>query len=135
MRFPAMRCPSCNKTDSFRAWEGPVQMLEVEIVAHGQRCRSCGEILFDGSEIDRQEREVAAAIVARGIRSGKEFKLVRKIAGFRAHEIADMFGIRPETVSRWERGEVDVPRTAAYALGELYEHPEITQQKLEAFAQ
>ena len=129
-----MRCPSCNKTDSFRAWEGTIQMLGVEIVARGKRCRSCGEVLFDGEEVERQERETATAIVARGIRSGKEFKLVRKVAGFRANEIADMFGIRPETVSRWERGEVDVPRTAAYALGELYEHPKITQQKLEAFA-
>jgi hypothetical protein len=46
-----------------------------------------------------------------------------------------MFGARSETVSRWERSEVDVPRTAAYALVELYEHPKITQRKLEAFAQ
>ena len=88
-----MRCPSCNKTDSFRAWKGPIQLLWVEIVARGQRCPSCGEILFDGSEVERQEREVAAAIVARGIRTGKEFKLVRKIAGFRANEIADMFSL------------------------------------------
>jgi DNA-binding transcriptional regulator YiaG len=95
----------------------------------------CGEILFDGDELDRQEREVAAALIARGIRTGKQFKLVRKVAGFRANEIADMFGVRPETISRWERGEIDVPRTAAYALGELYEHPKLTQQKLEAFVQ
>lgn len=38
-------------------------------------------------------------------------------------------------VSRWERGEVEIPRTAAYALGELFAHPKLTRQRLEAFAQ
>jgi len=109
--------------------------MEMKIIARGKRCRSCGEILFDGDELERQEKDIASALVARGIRTGTEFKLVRKVAGFRANEVAEMFGVRPETVSRWERGEVELPRTAAYALGELYEHPKITQQKLAAFAQ
>jgi putative zinc finger/helix-turn-helix YgiT family protein len=130
-----MKCPTCNKTDTFRPWEGSVKLAGLEVVGRGQRCRSCGEILFDGAEVERQEREIATALVARGVRTGPEFKLVRKVAGLRATEVADMFGVRPETVSRWERGEVEVPRTAAYALGELYEHPKITRQKLEAFAQ
>lgn len=100
---------------------GPIQVLGVEIVAYGKRCRSCGEILLEGSELERQERAVATALVARGIRTGKEFKLVRKVAGFRASEVAELFGIRPERVSRWEGGEVELPRTAANALDELCE--------------
>ena len=28
-----------------------------------------------------------------------------------------------------------IPRTAAYALGALFEHPKLTRQRLEAFAQ
>lgn len=130
-----MQCPTCKKTDTFRPWEGSVKLLGIEITGRGQRCRSCGELLFDGAEVERQEHEIAAALVARGVRTGPEFKLVRKLAGLRATEVAEMFGVRPETVSRWERGEVEVPRTAAYALGELYEHPKITRQKLQAFAQ
>jgi len=63
------------------------------------------------------------------------FKFVRKKAGLRANEVAEMFGVRKETVSRWERDEVPIPRTAAYALGALFEHPKLTRQRLEAFAQ
>ena len=130
-----MRCPSCKKTDTLRSWTGALQVMGVEIVAHGRRCRSCGETLYEAGELERQERELATALVARGIRTGQEFKHVRKIAGLRANDVAEMFGVRPETVSRWERGEGELPRTAAFALGQLYEHPKITRQKLEAFAQ
>jgi transcriptional regulator with XRE-family HTH domain len=57
---------------------------------------------------------------------------VRKAAGFRAVEIAALFNVRPETVSRWERGESEIPRTAAFALGQLYAHPRLTRQGFEA---
>ena len=102
--------------------------------AVGEECSSCGETLFDDIEVRRQEKLIAAALVARGIRTGKDFKFVRKIAGFTAVEVAAMLDVRPETVSRWESGELDVPRLAAFALGELFEHPRIVRAKLEAFA-
>ena len=100
----------------------------IEGIGRGQHYRSCGEILFAAAEVEHWEHEIATALVARGVRTGPEFTLVRKAAGLRATEVAEIFGVRPETVSRWERGEVEVPRTAAYALGELYEHPKITDR-------
>jgi DNA-binding transcriptional regulator YiaG len=130
-----MRCPTCNKDNTLRPWEGLTTVMGVEIEGRGQRCRSCGEILIELTERGRQERLAAERLVARGIRSGVEFKFVRKLAGLRANEVADMFGVRKETVSRRERGEVEIPRTAAYALGELFAHPKLTRQRLEAFAQ
>jgi putative zinc finger/helix-turn-helix YgiT family protein len=108
--------------------------MGVEIVTRGRRCESCGETLFDFEEVGRQEQAIADALIKRGIRTGTEFKFVRKLAGLRANDVADMFGVRAETVSRWERGEVEVPRTAAYSLGELYVHPKLTRQRFEAFA-
>jgi DNA-binding transcriptional regulator YiaG len=45
-----------------------------------------------------------------------------------------LFGVRPETVSRWEHGESEIPRTAAFALGQLYAHPKLTRQSFEALA-
>jgi putative zinc finger/helix-turn-helix YgiT family protein len=128
-----MRCPTCQKEDTLRPWEGSTTVQGIEIEARGQRCKSCGEILMDLSERGRQERSAAKRLVARGIRSGVEFKFVRKVAGLRATEVAEMFGVRKETVSRWERGEVEIPRTAAYALGELLEHPRLARERLEAF--
>jgi putative zinc finger/helix-turn-helix YgiT family protein len=108
--------------------------MGIEIVTRGRRCASCGETLFDFEEVGRQEQAIADALVKRGIRTGTEFRFVRKLAGLRANEVADMFGVWAETVSRWEHGDVEVPRTAAYALGELYVHPKLTRQRFEAFA-
>jgi len=130
-----MRCPTCKKEDSFRPWEGTTPVMGFELEAHGQRCKACGEILIRLAERGRQERIAAERLVARGIRCGREFKFVRKVIGLRATEVADMFGVRKETVSRWERDEVAIPRTAAFALGALFEHPKLTRQRLEAFAQ
>lgn len=130
-----MRCPTCKKENTLRPWEGTTPVMGVEIEGRGQRCRECGEILIRLTERGRQERLAAAQLVARGIRSGVEFKFVRKLAGLRANEVADLFGVRKETVSRWERGEVEVPRIAAFALGALFEHPKLTRQRLEAFAE
>jgi DNA-binding transcriptional regulator YiaG len=87
------------------------------------------------TERGRQERLAAERLVARGNRFGVEFMFVRKLARLLATEVADMFGVRKETVSRWERGEVEIPRAAAFALGELFAHPKLTRQRLEAFAQ
>jgi DNA-binding transcriptional regulator YiaG len=130
-----MRCPTCRKEDTFRPWEGVLPTMGFDLRGQGRRCEACGEILIALSECGRLERLAAQQLVARGIRSGREFKFVRKVAGFSATEVADLFEVRKETVSRWERGEVEVPRTAAYTLGALFEHPKLTRQRLEAFAQ
>src|SRR5262245_14564181 len=130
-----MRCVTCNKTDTYRPWEGPIELMGVQILARGLRCASCGETLFDANETERQERALASALVKRGIRAGREFKLVRKLARLRAVDVAAMLDVRPETVSRWERDEVVIPRAAAFVLGELYERPRDARRKLEAFAE
>ena len=128
-----MKCSSCKK-NTMRHWEGPIAIMGVELEALGQRCSSCGEVLYSGEEIQRQEALVADAIVARGIRSGEEFVHVRKVAGLAAADIARLFGVRPETVWRWEHDEHEIPRTAAYALGQLYRHPKQTRESFEALA-
>lgn len=130
-----MRCPTCKKEDTLRPWKGMYPVWGFEIEGSGERCGACGEILIRLTEYGRMERIAMQRLVARGIRSGNEFKIIRKYAGFRANEVAEMFGVRKETVSRWERGEVEIPRTAAFALGALFEHPKLTRQRLEAFAQ
>jgi putative zinc finger/helix-turn-helix YgiT family protein len=129
-----MRCPSCKKEDTLQPWEGQQIIRGVEIQARGQRCSSCGETLYTGLEVDRQFDEVARAIVARGIRSGDEFKFVRKATGFRAADLAELLDVRAETISRWERGEAELPRAAVYALGQLLLAPDETRRALETLA-
>ena len=129
-----MQCPSCGKTGALRNWKGDVQRYSVEIEASGTRCQACGETLFDLPEMKRQEREIAKKLAARGVRTGNEFRLVRKVAGLRAIDVAAMLDVTAETVSRWERGTVEIPRAAAYVLGDLLEHPKLARERLEAFA-
>ncbi len=129
----SLACPNCKK-NAMRPWEGTIEHAGVTIVAPGSRCAGCGEVVHSFDEMAIVEERAAAELVKRGIRTGNEFRLVRKQAGFKATEIADLLGVRPETVSRWERGEVEIPRAAAFTLGELYAHPKATRQKLEAFA-
>lgn len=129
-----MKCPTCRKDNTLKAWEGTITRMGVEIAARGERCSSCGEQLFDYEEAGRQERALVTALVERGVRTGPEFALVRKAAGLRGVEVAELFGVRPETISRWEHGETEIPRTAAYALGQLYKHPKLTRQSLEVLA-
>lgn len=129
-----MRCPNCKSVDSFRPWEGTMKLRGVEFLAHGERCRECGEIVFDSSEVKRQERLVATGLVERGVRSGRDFQYVRKVAGLKATELAELLDVRPETVSRWERDEVEVPRVVAFTLGELFERPRVVREKLEALS-
>jgi putative zinc finger/helix-turn-helix YgiT family protein len=129
-----MQCPSCEKPGTIRTWEGHVERYGIEIAAHGKRCRECGETLFDLAEMKRQERAIAKQLAMRGVRTGSEFRLVRKVAGLRAVDVAAMLDVTPETVSRWERGTVEIPRAAAYVLGDLLEHPKLARERLEAFA-
>jgi hypothetical protein len=66
-----MHCPTC-KQDTLTAWQGPITRMGVEIVAHGQRCSSCGEQLFDYEELGRQDALIADEIARRDVRAGTE---------------------------------------------------------------
>lgn len=129
-----MRCPNCKAVDSYQPWEGMMKLRGVEFVARGERCRSCNETTFDAAEVNRQERVVAAGLVQQGIRTPRDFQYVRKVAGLKANELAELLDVRPETVSRWERGESDIPRYAVFMLGELFTHPRVVREKLEQLA-
>lgn len=111
-----MQCPSCCKREVLGAWEGHLTRRGILILARGRRCSACGETMYDHEEIGRQERELSAALIKRGLRSGAEFAFVRKVAGFRVVELADLLAVRPEIVCRWERGEKELPRAAALEL-------------------
>lgn len=128
-----MKCPSC-KSEPMREWDGEITRMGVAFAARGLRCDACGEIVFDLAEAERQEALLADALVERGVRTGAEFVFVRKSADLKATEVADLFGVRPETVWRWEHDQTEIPRTAAYALGQLYKHPKLTRQSFEALA-
>jgi len=128
-----MNCPTCTK-NTLGALEGPITRLGVEIVARGETVLVVRRGTVRLRELGRQDALIADALVARGVRTGAEFVFGRKSADLKAVDVAELFGVRPETVWRWEHGETEIPRTAAYALGQLYKHPKLTRQSFEALA-
>jgi|HigsolmetaAR202D_1030399.scaffolds.fasta_scaffold13956_1 putative zinc finger/helix-turn-helix YgiT family protein len=93
------------------------ERVSVEVPA--QVCRGCDESFVEGSDIERAELTVAAAIIASGQRNGPRFRFLRKAIGTSAKDLAAMFDVAPETISRWERGEREVDGLAWVALAGL----------------
>lgn len=88
----------------------------------------------DWTKRSRCKAAEAKAIVECGIRTGSDVRCVRKQLDLRVVEVSELFGVRPETVSRWERGEEAMPLVYGFALMELYERPVVVRNRLEALA-
>lgn len=133
MTITMTHCVSCNKTDRLRASTESIRIHGIGLAGEAIRC-TCGEVYWPHAELERLYSDAAAAIVKLGIRDGKQFQFIRKTIELKATELAELLGVRPETISRWERGEYPVDRAAAFVLGELYERPRVVRAKLEALA-
>lgn len=127
-----MKCPLCKA--GCRTFNGPIDVDGVEVVVQGIRCTKCNELIFDAAQVGQMERRRADAIVQRGIRTGVEFKFVRKVAELTAVELAGLLDVNAKTISRWETGDVELPRIAAFILGEPFEHPRAVEEKLQRHA-
>jgi len=51
--------------------------------------------------------------------SGEAFRFMRKAAGLRAKELAELLDVTPETISRWEKEHRQPDRKAMMVLGDL----------------
>lgn len=60
---------------------------------------------------------IARILVSKEIRlTGKEFRFLRTLLGHSGADVATLFGVSRETVSRWETGALKVPGPADIAL-------------------
>jgi putative zinc finger/helix-turn-helix YgiT family protein len=115
-----MKCVTCSN--------GQMTQSEVEIrrevgdhvflaTVPGYRCDACGEVQFEGADLARFELEVARTLAESGVASGEAFRWMRKALDLRAIDVAELFSVTPETISRWETGRVDPDRAALALLG------------------
>ncbi len=65
-------------------------------------CISCGESYIEGPVLERFDLAVAAALLPSGETYGSVLKFARKALGLRATDLAELLGVAPESVSRWE---------------------------------
>lgn len=82
-------------------------------------CGNCGEGYIEGAAVEAFEDAVTRALVEVGASEPDALRWLRKRAKLRASELADLLGVRAETVSRWETGATEAPRAVAFTLGTL----------------
>lgn len=83
------------------------------------RIAADGEEVVDGAVAASADLAVAAAIAAEGPVSGETFSWMRRAIGLQAKVLAELLDVRPESVSRWERGERPMDRAAWLLLADL----------------
>ena len=81
-------------------------------------CAGCGEDSVDAAALRAFELAAARELLAAWPR-GEVLSFTRRSLGLRAVELAELFGVAAETVSRWERGHQEPPRTAFLAMRAL----------------
>jgi putative zinc finger/helix-turn-helix YgiT family protein len=103
-----MKCVSCGK--SCKATRGAhkyvesglsnVTLLNVEL----RQCPACGEREVIIPHIEELHRVIARTIATSMIQfSAEQVRFLRKWLGFSVQDFALVMGVRPETVSRWEK--------------------------------
>lgn len=114
-----MKCPICNsKKDLIRTTDyAPIRVgnrqftVEVDV----DKC-VCGEIFVAASSGAAAEKLVAAHLAKHGHMDQEIFKFTRKSLGLTAGALADKMGVSETTISRWENGKSEIPRSAAAVL-------------------
>lgn len=78
-----------------------------------------GEQVVDGEVAVAADLAIAAAIASDGPVAGETFSWMRRAVGLQAKVLAELLDVRPESVSRWERGERPMDRAAWLLLADL----------------
>jgi len=85
------------------------------------KCSRCGEVQFTLHDLEQFELSVARSLALAGASSGEVFKFQRKALGLKATELGELLDATPETISRWETGQREIPRAALAVVGTLVE--------------
>jgi len=78
-----------------------------------RKCSRCGHIEVAIPNIAGLHASLARAIVARpSALTRDEFRFLRQYLGHSSRDFARMLGVTAETMSRWQSGKHEIPRTA-----------------------
>jgi putative zinc finger/helix-turn-helix YgiT family protein len=83
------------------------------------RCGNCGEVLYTSEDLGRYDDAVALALLDARITASDAVRFVRKAMGMKAENLADLLGVRAETVSRWENGKRKIDLATLALLRQL----------------
>src|SRR5450432_3804101 len=88
---------------------------EFQSAIPARECTSCGMKYYASDDLARFELATAITIANAALQVPEALKFMRKVTGLQAKQFADLLGVRPETVSRWESGKTPVDR-ATYSV-------------------
>jgi len=84
----------------------------------GEICDTCGRETVEAKYLVTFELVVAGLFAESGLTSTPEaFHFMRHSLGMTAVEMASLFGVTPETVSRWENGKLPIETRSLALLG------------------
>lgn len=73
------------------------------------RCTECGEHEVSLPRVEELHRVIARGVIRKPTRLGPpEIKFLRKWLGHSGEDLAELMGVTPEQVSRWENGKRDM---------------------------
>ncbi len=119
---PPSRCVECSSRElqpDEATYSKEIAGYTFESVLPVYTCKSCGERYWLFPQLRAFEQRVAEWLVNEGILDGEAFRLMRKVLGLKAIELAELLDITPETLSRWERRHRTPDRKAFSLLGTL----------------
>lgn len=87
--------------------DGVVYTASVAVTARG---------IVSSGEWGRAEWSILREAASRGHMTPAVFKFARKSLGLKSRNLAKILGTAPETVTRWEKGQRRLPRTAFIAI-------------------
>jgi putative zinc finger/helix-turn-helix YgiT family protein len=140
MRTKLTKCVACGFTGPL---EAAFKDESVTVGGHtftgavpAERCPQCGETYTEAEGHRALALSTARALIEAGEVSGGVLRFFRHSLGLTGAALAELLGVAPDTVSRWERGERDVDRlawatVAGLILDDLEERPR-TRHVLEA---
>ncbi len=131
-----MKCGSCGRGTMARV-ESEMRRTVAGHTFSGMvgalQCKVCSAEEIELDEAKRFERAIAGEL-AGALPSGQAIQFIRKVLGYTAAELASLFGVRPETVSRWETDKNPIDRAAWTLFALLLADQRDTEAALRAAA-
>jgi putative zinc finger/helix-turn-helix YgiT family protein len=117
-------CPRCDRypestttMDVSRTFDG--HLFKAKVWA--QRCLKCRRKFPDQDAAEDFERRIAFRLALSWPPSPAALKLMRKVIGLSAKDLAALLDIAPETISRWEHGRLTPGKQTIALLAQLAE--------------
>lgn len=84
-----------------------------------EKCPSCGETYITPAVLKQARDQTATSLAREGLPHGESFRRFRETLGLKAADLADVLGIAPETICRWEKGRREMDRFVWFLVAQF----------------